>query len=40
MVSRFVVVGKRISLDTDYYGVFCLVIIVFSCVYYVLLVDW
>ena len=32
MLSGFVVVGKRISFDTDCYGVFCFVILVFSCV--------
>jgi hypothetical protein len=32
VLCRFVVVGKRISVDTDCYGLFCFVIIVFSCV--------
>jgi len=40
VLRRFVVVGKRISVDIDCCGVFCSVIIVFSCVKYVLLVDW
>ena len=40
VLSGFVVVGKRISVDTACYGFFCFVIIVFSCVYRVLLVDW
>ena len=40
MLSGFVVVGKRISIDTDCYGAFCFVVIVFSCVQYVLLFDY
>ena len=40
MLSSFVVAGKSITVDTDSCGFFCFVIIVFSCVYRVLLVDW
>ena len=32
VLCRCVVVGKRVSVDNDCYGVFCFVIIVFSCV--------
>jgi len=32
MLCRFVVDGRRISVDTDCCGVFCFVIIVFWCV--------
>jgi len=32
VLSRFVVVGKHISVDTDCYAVFCFVTFVFSCV--------
>jgi len=40
VLCRIVVVGSRVSVDTDCYGVFCFVIVVFSCVRYVLLVAW
>ena len=40
MLCRIVVVGSRDSIDTDCYGVFCFVIFMFSCAWYVLLVAW
>ena len=39
MLFRFVVVGRCIFVDIDRY-LLCFVIIVFSCVLYVSLVDW
>jgi len=39
-LCRIVVVGSRVFIDTACYGVFCFVIVMFSCAWYVLLVAW
>ena len=40
VLRQIVAVGSRVSVDTDCYRVFCFVIVVFSCAFYVLFLDW